>query len=308
MQSSTTTVTAQDGAALFTHRWLPDGEVRGVALVVHGIADHGARFAGLAEALTAAGFAVYAYDQRGHGRTAGEGERMVFADEGGWQKVVDDVGSAAELARSEHPSLPFFLIGHSMGSTIVRDYVIRGSDDLTGLVISGPVVDVPAKRVAATLFAKSLAAVRGQRHASQLLDTVAFGQYNNNWKPARTKFDWISRDEAVVDAYVADPWCGEVATTGLWLDFVPAIARVNDPAQVAKVRKDLPVLLLAGDQDPVGEGVKGIRHARETYASAGVTDVTATIYPGARHEVFNETNREQVFADLVAWLEAHLPS
>ena len=119
--------------------------------------------------------------------------------------------------------------------------------------------------------------------------------------------DWLPRDEAVVDAYVADPWCGEIATTSLWLDFGPAIGKVNDPAALASVRSDLPILLLAGDQDPVGEGVKGIRQAREGYAAAGVADVTATVYPGARHEVFNETNREEVVSDLVAWLDAHLP-
>jgi alpha-beta hydrolase superfamily lysophospholipase len=307
MQSTTTTVTADDGLALFTHRWLPDGTPKGVVQVVHGIADHSARYAGLAEALTAAGYAVYAHDQRGHGRTAGDTNRAYLADEGGWQKLVDDARAVSRAAQEEHPGLPFFLVGHSLGSTVTRDYVIQGSDGLAGLVLSGPVHDPGPKRVAGLLFARAVATVRGRQHPSALLDTIAYGQYNARWKPARTKYDWLSRDEAVVDAYAADPWCGEIATAGLWTDFLPPIRKVNDPAEVAAVRADLPVLILAGDQDPVGEGTKGVRAAREQYGSAGLQDVTVTLYPGARHEVFNETNRAEVFSDLVAWLDAHLP-
>jgi alpha-beta hydrolase superfamily lysophospholipase len=174
-------------------------------------------------------------------------------------------------------------------------------------VLSGSVTDPGAIGLAGIGVARLEARLRGRRHTSGLLNTLSFGQYNAAFKPNRTEFDWLSRDEAEVDAYVADARCGQVFTSGFWTDFLPGIRAVNDPERVARVRPDLPVLLLAGDKDPVGEGGKGPRATREQYARAGVHDVTCTLYPGARHEIFNETNRDEVTADLIAWLEAHLP-
>jgi alpha-beta hydrolase superfamily lysophospholipase len=307
MQSTTTTVTAPDGTPLFTHRWLPDGEVRGVVQILHGMAEHSARYARLAEALTGAGFAVYAHDHRGHGRTGGDEDHGYLADEHGWHALVDDARAVTAQAAEEHPGLPVFLLGHSMGSVAAREYVIDGSDDLAGLVLSGSVTDPGAIGLAGIGVARLEARLRGRRHTSGLLNTLSFGQYNAAFKPNRTEFDWLSRDEAEVDAYVADARCGQVFTSGFWTDFLPGIRAVNDPERVARVRPDLPVLLLAGDKDPVGEGGKGPRATREQYARAGVHDVTCTLYPGARHEIFNETNRDEVTADLIAWLEAHLP-
>ncbi len=307
MQSTTTTVTTPDGTALFTHRWLPDGDPRAVVQVLHGMAEHSARYTRLAEALTGAGFAVYAHDHRGHGRTGGDDDHGYLADEGGWPWLVRDARSVTELATGEHPGLPVFLVGHSMGSVVAREYVIGGSDDLAGLVLSGSLADPGVLGLAGIGVARLEARLRGRRHTSGLLNTLSFGQYNAAFKPNRTEFDWLSRDEAEVDAYVADLRCGQVFTTGYWTDFLPGIRAVNDPSRIARVRPDLPILLLAGDKDPVGGGGKGPRSAREQYAKAGVHDVTCTLYPGARHEIFNETNRDQVTADLVAWLEAHLP-
>ena len=307
MQSTTTTVTTPDGTSLYTHRWLPDGDPRAVVQVLHGMAEHATRYGRLAEALTAAGFAVYAHDHRGHGRTGGDDDHGYLADEDGWQSLVDDARAITALATGEHPGLPVFLVGHSMGSVVAREYVIQGSDDLAGLVLSGSLADPGVMGLAGIGVARLEARLRGRRHTSGLLNTLSFGQYNAAFKPNRTDFDWLSRDEAEVDAYVADVKCGQVFTTGFWTDFLPGIRAVNEPSRIAGVRPDLPVLLLAGDKDPVGAGGKGPRHTREQYASAGVHDVTCTLYPGARHEIFNETNRDQVTADLVAWLEAHLP-
>jgi len=307
MQSTTTTVSTPDGTALFTHRWLPDGDVRGVVQVLHGMAEHSSRYARLAGALTGAGFAVYAHDHRGHGRTGGDDDHGYLADERGWQCLVDDARAVTALATEEHPGLPVFLLGHSMGSVVAREYVIGGSDDLAGLVLSGSVADPGTMGLAGIGVARLEARLRGRRHTSGLLNTLSFGQYNAAFKPNRTEFDWLSRDEAEVDAYVADARCGQVFSSGFWTDFLPGIRAVNDPERIARVRPDLPILLLAGDKDPVGDGGKGPRSTREQYATAGVHDVTCTLYPGARHEIFNETNREEVTADLLAWLEAHLP-
>ncbi|HET7762452.1 MAG TPA: alpha/beta hydrolase, partial [Phycicoccus sp.] len=274
---------------------------------LHGMAEHSARYAPLAEALTAAGYAVYAHDHRGHGRTASDADHGYLADADGWRTVVGDARAVTRLAREEHPGLPVFLVGHSMGSFLAREYVIEDSDDLTGLVLSGTAGDPGALGAVGLGLARLEARLRGPRHTSTLMDTLTFGQYNAAFKPNRTKFDWLSRDEAQVDAYVADVKCGQVFTSGFFVDLLGGLRAVNDDSRVARVRPDLPILLIAGDKDPVGAGGKGPRAVREQYGAAGVADVTCTLYPGARHEIFNETNREEVVSDLVAWLDAHLP-
>jgi alpha-beta hydrolase superfamily lysophospholipase len=307
MQSTTTTVTAQDGTALFTHRWLPDGEPKAVVQLLHGMAEHSARYARLAGELTTAGYAVYAHDHRGHGRTGGDENHGYLGDADGWSELVADARAVTATIREEHPDLPLFLLGHSMGSLAAREYVIEGSDELSGLVLSGSVADPGPIGLAGLAVARLEARLRSHRHTSTLMNALVFGQYNSAFKPNRTDFDWISRDEAEVDAYVADAMCGQVFTSGFFVDLLQGTRAVNDEARVARVRPDLPILFLAGDKDPAGAGGKGPRATREQYAKAGVHDVTCTLYPGARHEVFNETNRDEVVSDLIAWLDAHLP-
>ena len=308
MQSTTTTVTAGDGTALHTNRWLPDGTPKAVVQLAHGMAEHSARYARLAKALTAAGYAVYAHDPRGHGTTGGEQDHGFFADEGGWASVVDDLRAVTRFARAENPGLPVFLVGHSMGSFLARSYVIQDSGDIAGLVLSATGGDPGLLGRTGLLVAKAEARIRGRRHVSDLMDKLTFGQYNAAFKPNRTPFDWLSRDEAEVDAYIADTLCGQTFTSGFFVDLVGAQPEINDRRKVARVRGDLPILLLSGDKDPVGDNGKGPRAVAEQFRSVGVADVTCTTYPGARHEIFNETNRDEVTADLVAWLDAHLPA
>jgi alpha-beta hydrolase superfamily lysophospholipase len=307
MQSTTTTVTASDGTALHTHRWLPEGPPKAVVQIAHGMAEHSARYARLAEALTAAGYAVYAHDHRGHGGTASKADHGYFADHDGWDTVVADLRAVTGFAQEENPGLPVFLLGHSMGSFLSRAYVIEDSRELAGLVLSGTSGDPGLLRKVGVVIAGTEARLRGRRHVSPLLDKLTFGQYNAAFKPNRTDFDWLSRDEAEVDLYVADEQCGNTFTSGFFADLAGGVGVINDRRQVARVRRDLPILLVAGDADPVGDGGKGVRAVAEQYESVGVADVTCTLYPGARHEIFNETNRDEVTADVIAWLDAHLP-
>lgn len=308
MQSTTTTVTASDGTRIHTSRWLPDEPAKAVVQVVHGMAEHSARYARLAEALTTAGYAVYAGDHRGHGATASEADHGYFADTDGWQTVVADLRAVTRLARSEQPGLPVFLLGHSMGSLLSRAYVIEDGHDLAGLVLSGTTGDPGPLGKVGIAVAAAQSRIRGRRHVSGLLDRLTFGRFNAAHKPARTAFDWLSRDDAEVDRYIADPLSGNTFTAGFFSDLFGGLQGINDRRRVARVPRDLPILLVAGDQDPAGGRGKGPRAVREQYAAAGVTDVTCTLYPGARHEIFNETNRDEVTADVIRWLDAHLPT
>jgi alpha-beta hydrolase superfamily lysophospholipase len=308
MQASPFTLSAADGTQLHVNRWLPDGPAKAVVQVAHGMAEHSDRYARFAERLTAAGYAVYANDHRGHGGTARTPDDAGYlADENGFDTVVDDLRLVADHARSEQPGLPFFLFGHSMGSFLSRAYAARYAD-LDGLVLSGTAGDPGVLGQVGRALATAQGRVRGRRHPSGLMDQLTFGQYGASFKPNRTKFDWLSRDEAEVDLYVADQRCGAVFTSGFFADLLGGLSAVNSDRVASRVPKDLAIYLMSGSLDPVGNKTKGVQQVADQYRRVGVTDVTTRFWPDGRHEMLNETNREEVMADIIAWLDAHLPT
>ncbi|GAB4077132.1 lysophospholipase [Nostocoides australiense] len=305
---TTTTVTAADGTALHTYVWTPPGQPKAIVQIAHGLAEHAQRYGRFADALTAAGYAVYANDHRGHGHTnpVGEGHGY-FADTDGFGKVVEDLRAVTEVARAAYPGVPVFLLGHSMGSFLARAYAAAYGADLAGLILSGTAGDAGALGKVGIVVAQAQARLKGRTHASGLLNAMSFGQYNKDFKPNRTDFDWLSRDPDEVDKYVADPLCGNVFSTGFWIDLLSGLNYVHRRDTTAKVPKTLPVHLIAGSMDPVGAKTKGVEAVANQYRAAGVQQVTTHYYIGARHELLNETNRDEVTADLIAWLDAHLP-
>jgi alpha-beta hydrolase superfamily lysophospholipase len=310
-RETTLTVSATDGTEIVCNRWQPTGQAKAIVLIVHGLAEHSARYARLADRLTAAGYAVYAPDHRGHGRTAERAEAHggkafgVFADKDGWPVVVGDLRAVAHQARADHPGLPVFLLGHSMGSFLARSYAIAHGAELSGVVLSGTGADPGLLGKVGALVAGVQGRVRGRARQSPLMDKLSFGQFNAAFKPNRTGYDWLSRDEAEVDAYIADPWCGQISSAGMFSDLLAGLAGVNKDASVARVPKALPVLLISGELDPVG-GAKAVASVAAQFRRAGLLDVTEKVYPQARHEIFNETNRDQVFDDVVGWLDTRL--
>ncbi|NYJ73292.1 alpha/beta hydrolase [Allobranchiibius huperziae] len=308
MRADTFLLQSADDTPLHVRRWLPDGDPTAVVQVAHGMAEHSGRYERFAQALTAAGYAVYAEDHRGHGRTSGGADTGYLADSDGWNVVVEDLAAVTARASSEHPHLPVVLFGHSMGSFLARSYAMVHGTDLAGLVLCGTAGDPgtlgAVGKGVATLEARTL----GRRHTSKVMNTLTFGQYNAAFKPNRTDFDWLSRDPAEVDAYIADPRCGEVFTAGFYVDLLGALAQINRDDQVARIPAGLPILLISGDHDPVGgKGGAGVKAVAAQLEKSGVRDVTLTLYPGARHELLNETNRDEVTADVLAWIAAHLP-
>jgi len=308
MQSSTQSVTAPDGTPIFVRRWTPDGPPKAVVQIVHGMAEHTGRYAHYAERLTASGYAVYAADLRGQGQSAGASspDHLFFADANGFATVVDDLHAVTDLARAEQPGLPVLMHGHSMGSFLARAYAIRWGSALTALVLTGTSADQGLVRVVGQNLARLQARVLGRRHRSKMLDAMASGRFNSAFKPNRTPFDWLTSDTAEVDAYIADPDSGNLFTTGAWLDQVEALVWVNRDDNVARVPKDLPILLASGEQDPVGAMTKGVRRVADQFKRLGIRDVTTIFYPGARHEILNETNRDEVMDDIVGWLDERL--
>ncbi|XXX78607.1 alpha/beta hydrolase [Sorangium sp. So ce134] len=307
MPADTFTFQADDGRELFVYRWLPDDGARGIFHIAHGMSEHAGRYARLAHALCAAGWAVYANDHRGHGRTAREsGELGFFASQGGFRRVVRDLAGLIAREREEHPGLPVVLFGHSMGSSLVQAYLIERGGSIDGAVLSGssgkpsPLVD------AGRLLARAERRRLGERGKSQLLQSMSFDSFNKLFAPARTPFDWLSRDRAEVDAYMADPRCGFPATVSLWIDLLDAMVEIAQPERLSQIPKDLPVYVFSGSRDPVGGPLKGVTQMLEGYRAAGLRRVTHRIYPGGRHEMLNEINREEVARDLLAWLAAEV--
>jgi alpha-beta hydrolase superfamily lysophospholipase len=297
-------LTAPDGRALHVYHWEPAGPVRGVVQIAHGLAEHAGRYAELAGALAAAGYAVYAHDHRGHGQTAlGADDRGFFAEKDGWRKCLDDLRQVNRQAAQAHPGVPLVLLGHSMGSFLAQQFMSENGNFLAGAILMAtdgpPSLLARAGRGVARLERARL----GARGRSALIHALAFGAFNRAFAPARTDFDWLSRDEAEVDRYGNDPSCGFVATVQLWIDLLDAWGSLARPARLAQIPRGLPILLLTGTRDPVSARGAGVKRLIRTYRRAGLECVSALFYEGARHELLHETNRAEVIRDLLGWLD-----
>lgn len=307
MRHDTISVPAADGTRLSVERWLPDTEPIAIVQVMHGMAEHAARYARLAEALTARGWAVYADDHRGHGRTAGSLAAVgSFAEDDGWEVAIHDQQTLSNAYRTEHSGLPLVVLGHSLGSIMARDYAVRWGAGLSALVLTGTAGAPGALGVIGLAIARREAARHGATTPSPRLDAMSFGGFNKRFRPSRTAFDWLSRDPAEVDAYIADPWCGFICSSGFFVDLVTGLRRVTDPRVLAALPAGLPVLIECGGEDPVSDrGSDGLTTAR-AFNRAGVVDVTVVIHEGARHELFNETNRDDITALTADWIARRL--
>lgn len=307
MQSKPFSFEGSGGVRLYADHWLPDGEVRGVVQIVHGMAEHGSRYEHVAQAQTGAGFVVYAQHLRGHGKSAAsEALKGHFADSNGWDKVLEDVHQVNRLARQQFPDVPLAVLGHSMGSFITQEYLIRHGETVNGAALSASDDNPGALRYAGMLVAWLERLRLGKTGRSELLRKLTFGAFNKPFEPGRTEFDWISSDTDAVDRYLADPGCGYLCSTQLWLELFTALGETAKQSRRRSLPKDLPIYLIAGDQDPACRNAVGTRALAAAYRNAGLRDVELRVYAGGRHEMFNEINQRQVIDDLVTWLTGRL--
>ena len=296
---------ANDRSGLFVNQWLPGATPKAIVLLVHGMAEHTARYARLGKALNEAGFGLYAHDQRGHGKTAERGTPGYFADHDGWCAVVSDVASLHQHIGQAHPGLPIFLLGHSMGSCIAQAYLMHHSASLQGVILSASNFQPVALYRAASLIARLERWRQGAKGRSALIEWLSFGSFNKAFKPNRTPYDWLSRDPAQVDAYASDPLCGFRCTNQLWIDLLGGLQQISKASNLAQIDPGLPLLIMGGECDPVSEG-KRLTDLANALRSAGNRQLQLNLYPQARHELFNETNRDEVMADVIAWLNQAL--
>lgn len=286
MGRSSLLVGTSDGTRLIGQRWTADGTARAAVVLAHGMGEHSLRYDRLGKALSAAGVDLLAVDQRGHGRTAAiAGTPLGSLGAAGWDGLVADFALVVHSTRKERPEIPIVVLGHSMGSWVVQQYLLEHSAEVAAAVLSGTA---------------ALELVTAGVDPTVELDLTAF---NAPFEPARTGYDWLSRDPAEVDQYVAEPLCGFGLDPDGVQGLVAAAARLTDPTGI---RPGLPLYVFAGSEDPVHGGLAAMGPLLDRYRAAGL-DVTTRFYPGGRHEMVNETNRDEVVADLIGWLDGNLP-
>ncbi len=289
------------------HAWLPDGEPQAVLQIVHGMAEHGGRYARLGRALAEAGYAVYAQDLPGHGRSVRTADELGHtADRGDWHLTLSAVNAVRGEIERRHGDLPLFMLGHSRGSFLLQDYLVEHGGGLAGAVLSASCAHMGPLRPIGLALLRAEALWFGRSRRSAVGEALAFRDFNRRFKPARTAFDWLSRDAAEVDRYISDPLCGFRCSSALWIDLLQAGARLGQPQRLARIPQRLPLLLINGTADPACRGERGARGLERMYRAAGLNDVTLRLYADARHELLNDTCRDEVTRDLRAWLDARV--
>ena len=285
----------------------PDGEARAVLQISHGIAEHIGRYEDFMLFLAENGIVSVGDDHLGHGKTYLDNkDKGFFAEKDGWNCVVDDMHQLYELMKADYPSVPYILFGHSMGSFLTRTYMIRYPDDYDLSILSGTGHQDKALIYSGALMADALCKVQGSTAIGDALNKVAFGSYLDRIDNPRTEFDWLSRDTNTVDRYIADENCGFVAKNGLYRDMMQGLKFLTNPANIDRMNKSKPVYFMSGEEDPVGDYGKGVRRAYKAFCDALFQDVTIRLYPGGRHEMLNELNRDDVYQDILSWIDSRI--
>lgn len=283
-------------------RWTPEGQPKGIVQIIHGIAERVERYDDFANYLNSQGFLVVAEDHMGHGSSLEEGGVRGYFH-GGWFTAVDDSCCLMKDTMAEYPDLPYILFGHSMGSFMARTILAKYPDSgISAAIICGtgwqPTFALPLLiKVVEGICKKT-----GEENPNEQLDNMVFGSYNKRIENPRTAKDWLTRDEAIVDAYVADPMCGFVPACGLLRDMMKGIHYIQQPKNLANMKKDLPVFFIAGQEDPVGPYGKGVEQAAKAFRKAGMINVALKLYSDCRHEILNELNKDEVYGDVTKWI------
>ena len=286
---------------------VPDTEPRAIVQIIHGIAEHIDRYDEFMSFLADNGIIAVGTDHLGHGKSIESEEQTgFFAYDNGWDYVVRDEEVLRLAMHENYPELPIIVFGHSMGSFMTRTLLIRYPDAFNAAIISGT-GNQGAALVNGGLFMGNLVTgLKGAHHYSKFLNNLAFGSYNKIYENPKTEYDWLSRDEANVQKYIDDPLCGFIPSCSLFRDMMTGVKFITNKKNLTAMNKDMPVYFMSGDMDPVGECGKGVQKAYNNFLEAGMKDVSIKLYPGGRHEMLNEINKDEVYGDILAWLSSKI--
>lgn len=282
---------------------VPDAEPRAIVQIIHGIAEYIDRYDEFMSFLADNGIIAVGTDHLGHGKSIESEEQTgFFAYDNGWDYAVRDEEVLRLAMHENYPELPIIVFGHSMGSFMARTLLIRYPDAFNAAIISGT-GNQGAALVNGGLFMGNLVTgLKGSHHYSKFLNNLAFGSYNKIYDNPKTEYDWLSRDEANVQKYIDDPLCGFIPSCSLFRDMMTGVKFITNKKNLTAMNKDMPVYFMSGDMDPVGECGKGVQKAYNNFLEAGMKDVSIKLYPGGRHEMLNEINKDEVYTDILAWL------
>ena len=296
-------VLSPTGAQLSLWTCPVSGTAKGVVQICHGLGEHAERYARFAEALSVAGYAVYAEDHRGHGKTtAPDAPAGFFARAEGWNQVLADKAFINQYIHEQHPDLPVILFGHSLGGTLAFSYALRWPQSINAVAVWNATTNTNALHTVLNGVLAIEKLFRG-RQATSIVNALTFAQWGKAIKPHRTDFDWLSQDEAEVDKYIADPLCGWPAQVALWQDISDGMADCADNTKLSALPKKLPFNLVGGDQDPATEGGKAVLDLDHRLKANGFENVTTKVMANTRHETLNELDRDQTTKDFIAWLD-----
>ncbi|MCC8141654.1 MAG: alpha/beta hydrolase [Lachnospiraceae bacterium] len=286
--------------------WEPEGDPVAVLQICHGMVEFIDRYDPFASFLMQQGYYVVGNDHLGHGESVTSDEKHgYFAEPDGNACVIGDIHTLRKMTRDAFPDLPYFMLGHSMGSFLVRQYIESYGEGLAGVIIMGTGYQSGSTLSLGKMMCRTSAATHGWDYRSERINNMAFGSYNQQFEPARTSMDWLSKEEDVVDAYLNHPWCTFQFTVNGYYNLFSGMQAARDSQQIQQIPKDLPMLFVSGACDPVGENGKGVEKAYQLYERAGIKDLSMKLYENDRHEILNESDRDVVYADLLAWLEEH---
>lgn len=288
---------------IHARKCIPDSAPRAIVQIVHGIAEHINRYDDFMSFLAENGILAVGDDHLGHGQSVTEADDLgFFNDKDGWDYVVMDEERLHDLMVEEYPSIPYIFFGHSMGSFITRTLIIKHPEMYDAAIISGTGHQGKALVYGGGIMANALVALKGARSDGKALNDVAFGTYLSHIENPRTPFDWLSRDEAAVDKYIADSMCGFICKASLYRDMMGGVKFVTSQKNINKMQKTKPIYFMSGKEDPVGDYGVGVEKAYKAFCHAGLRDVQMRLYPGGRHEMLNETNRAEVYKDILDWI------
>lgn len=287
--------------------WIPDGEVKAVLQITHGMTEHIGRYREFGIWLAERGIAVIGHDHLGHGRTVtSKDDYGYFGTDGGTVCVIKDIRRLTVYGKKKYPDRKLFLLGHSMGSFLARKYLAVYNDGPDGFILMGTGAPAEPMVFCGYVLADVMSKIKGTHYRSQLLYDMSLGSYNRKFKPVKTAYDWLTRDEEFAKSFAEDEYCQFIFTAAAYRDFFSLILADSKAEKAGLVRTDAPMLIISGDKDPVGENGSGVRMVYERYNAAGVSDMTLGLYDGARHEILHETNRIEVFGDILEWMEQYI--
>lgn len=297
-----------DGHNVFVTKWFEDTkEPRAILQLAHGMGEHIQRYDEFASFLVSKGIYVIGNDHRGHGQTGEKSGRFgFFADSDGFERVVEDLKEVHDEMRRQYPNVPIFIMGHSMGSFLVRRFIQRYQTDISGVILSGTGRNPSFLLKIAKRLAKLQMRKRGNQSESPFLNQLTTGSYNKKYENPTTDFEWLSRDSQEVKKYVDDPYCGKVATATFYYDLYDGLEKIQRNEEVKNIQKDIPFFVFSGDMDPVGNYTKGVKGVINQLKKHGIDQIDHKFYKEGRHEMLNELNREEVFHDINRWIDHHL--